>query len=231
MIFLCSSSSGSRRSIRPSPPSTAARRLLKSWAMPPVSLPIASILRASSSCFSRSLRSVTSSRVPAYCAASPSSAAEQHRLVEEMLVLAVGALPAIFDRHRAGALAVADRAQRALAVLGMEPVGPERRLGLDRVEGEAGDRGEIAADELRHARGGAVRLDVEDDRKRGDDRRLALLGEAKLLLDPAGARHWRADWRRAASAPAPPCAGSPGSSGTGRRTPRPWSAARPARPA
>ena len=66
----------------------------------------------------------------------------------------------------------------------MEPVGPQRRLRLDRVEREAGDRGEIAADELRNARSGAVGLDVEDDRQRRDDRRLALLGEAQLLLDP-----------------------------------------------
>ena len=66
----------------------------------------------------------------------------------------------------------------------MEPVGPQARLGLDRVEGEAGDGGEIAADELRHARRRPSRLEIEDDRQRGDDRRLALLGEAKLLLDP-----------------------------------------------
>ena len=56
---------------------------------------------------------------------------EQHRLVEEMLVLAVGALPAIFDRHRAGALALPERCERAVAVLGVEPVGPQGRLGLD----------------------------------------------------------------------------------------------------
>ncbi len=86
---------------------------------------------------------------------------EQDGLVEEMLVMAVGALPAIFDRHRAGALAVADRAERSLAVLGMEAIRPQGRLRLDRVEREAGHRGEIASDELRHR---------EEPRRRSRDR-------------------------------------------------------------
>ena len=50
------------------------------------------------------------------------------------------------------------------------------------LETEAGHRLEIAADELRAARLALERLEIEDDRKRLDDRRLALLGAAQLLL-------------------------------------------------
>ena len=101
---------GSRRSIRPSPPSTAASRLLKSCAMPPVSLPIASILRAWTSWLSSSLRSVTSSSVPAY-----STGRRRRRGAAPPgrgnACTAVGAPPAIFDRRdgRSAATASARR--------------------------------------------------------------------------------------------------------------------------
>ena len=65
----------------------------------------------------------------------------------------------------------------------MKPFDPERRLAPDFLELEAGNRGEIAADELGHPGPGIDRLEIEDDRQRLDDRGLALFGEAKRLLD------------------------------------------------
>ena len=118
-------------------------------------------------------------------------------------------------------VALVQRRQRALAVLGMEPVRPQRRRRpATASNGKPVNAVEIAADELRARAAIALALlEIEHDRQRVDDRRLALLGEAELPLDLAAARHWRADWRRAIAAPAPPCAGSRGSSRTGRRTP------------
>ena len=65
----------------------------------------------------------------------------------------------------------------------MEAVLPDRRVAGDVVQLEAGDRGEIAADVGGPARLALDRLEIEDDRQRFDDRGLALLGEAQLLLD------------------------------------------------
>ena len=92
------------RSIRLKPPMTAASRLLKSCAMPPVSLPIASIFCAWISWLSSERCSLMSVSVPANSTGRPVAILQQHGLIEEMLVAAVGALPAIFDR-RAAALA------------------------------------------------------------------------------------------------------------------------------
>ena len=87
-----------RRSIRPRPPSTAASRLLKSCAMPPVSLPIASIFCAWISWLSSILAVGDVEQGAGKFDRAAVAVAQQHRLVEEMLVAAVGALPAIFDR-------------------------------------------------------------------------------------------------------------------------------------
>ena len=113
-----------RFSSRPSPPITAASRLLKSCAMPPVSLPIASIFCAWISWLSSERCSVTSVSVPANSTGRPSRP-EQHRLVEEMAVAAVGALPAIFDRRAAGLRRASIAASTAIAVVGMKPIDPD----------------------------------------------------------------------------------------------------------
>ena len=49
---------------------------------------------------------------------------EQDGLVEEVLVLPVGAEPAILDRHRARPLPRLQRREGPLGIVGMEPVGP-----------------------------------------------------------------------------------------------------------
>jgi hypothetical protein len=77
---------------------------------------------------------------------------EQHRLVVEMAVRPVGALPAIFDREAPGLAARGERGQRLLAILLVKPVDPQRRILAHIVESEAGDRGQVAADEIRGAR-------------------------------------------------------------------------------
>ena len=71
-ILRCSSSSAARLSSRPRPPITAASKLLKSCAMPPVSLPIASIFWAWINWFSSDRCSVISVSVPANSTGRPS---------------------------------------------------------------------------------------------------------------------------------------------------------------
>ncbi len=107
---------------------------------------------------------------------------QQDRLVVEMLPAPVGALPAIFHRQQSAPLAQLDRGQHAVAVVGVEAVGPQSGVLRDMIEVVAGHRLEVAADEGGCARHGLQRLEVEDDRQRFDDRGLTLLGHAQFLL-------------------------------------------------
>ena len=109
---------------------------------------------------------------------------QQHRLVHEMLVIAVGALPAIFDRRPPAFAARLERGDDAQAVVGVKTVGPDVGLLGDFVEAKSGDRFEVAADVGRPPLLGVIGFEVEDHRQRLDDRRLALLGPAQLLLGP-----------------------------------------------
>ncbi|SRR5260221_10729959 len=99
-----------------------------------------------------------------------------------MLEAAVGALPAIFDRRAAGLPPGLERCQHPVPVVAMQATSPDLRLRLDLFEAEAANRLEVAADIGRRALCRFVRLEVKDHRKRLDDRRLALLGPAQLLL-------------------------------------------------
>ena len=125
----------------------------------------------------------------------------QHGLVEEMLVAAIGALPAIFDRKPA----VSGHAFRALPSPAAGPpdgaASPRARYLLHLIEGETGHGGEIATDEIRLARGGLGGLHIEQDGQRLDDRRLALTrnlpARGRFAAGPAPP----GNWRRAAAAP------------------------------
>src|SRR5205085_1582621 len=110
--------------------------------------------------------------------------AKQNGLVEEVAILAVGALPAIFDRERAAVAAPGEGGDDPVAVVRVEAVDPQSGRGLDLLEPVAGQGAEIAADQLGRARRGVERFEVKDDRKRLDDRTLPLLGEPKLPLGP-----------------------------------------------
>ena len=138
--------------------------------------------------------------------------AQQHRLIEEMLVLAIGALPAILDRQRLPRTAARHRLDHALAILRVETIHPQSRGLLDLFEYIAGERVEVAADELGDARLRVDFLEIEDDRQRLDDRRLALLGEAELLFDPQSLGIGAQIGVEQLPAPAEPCAESPSSS-------------------
>ena len=65
--------------------------------------------------------------------------------------------------------------QHSRAIVGVEPVDPQVRGGLDLLEREAGQLRKIAAHEFWRAGRCIYRLEVKDDRKRLDDRRLSLL--------------------------------------------------------
>ena len=126
---------------------------------------------------------------------------EKHRLVEEMLVTAVGALPAIFDRQAPRFSPRLQRGKNSVAVVGMKPFGPDLRLARDLFERKTGDRLEIAADIVRPSWRAVVRLEVEDHRERFDDHGLALLGAAQLLLRAQVGRRSREGSHREAPAP------------------------------
>ena len=118
-------------------------RLLKSWAMPRFSLPIASILRAwSSSCSSAKVGDVGQRSGELRLVRSPDPQAA--RLVEEMLVLSVAAC----QRYSIAQTAwlSSKGGEHPLTVLRMEPFLPQI-VGSDCVE--AGHRRQVAADEVR----------------------------------------------------------------------------------
>ena len=118
--------------------------------------------------------------------------AQHHRLFEQMTPAAIGVLPAIFAREAVGAADAIARRDDALAILRVKPLGPQAGSRLDLVEVEAGQRLEIAAHEVRHARARLDRLQVKHERQRAEHQRLALLGAAQGLL---GQQHFLMDAR------------------------------------
>ena len=115
---------------------------------------------------------------------------QQHRLIVEIPVTAVGAVPAVLDGKPTGPIPLFKCRHDLRPVVVVEALLPEIGVIDDFGEAVAGHRVQIAADELGAARIARERFEVKDDRQRLDDRRLPLfrLPQTRFRFQPLGIR-------------------------------------------